>query len=261
MRRALVVIAALALVGCGSVAEPEVMPVPTDLQLSIAATPMPTPTPTPAPTPVPSPVTISEFSIPFPHADYRNTNMSLVAQKLDGTVIPPGGTFSMGAIVGETTYEKGYVDGGYIDDGDFTLAPGGGSSQVAAAIYNAAHLAGYEDVEHYPHSFYIDRYPMGREATYPWPEGDLAFTNNTPYEATLSVVVERSAPGGQGLVLARITSVPYWQVESLIGEPYNLIPSDCGDGFDVEVLRLISREGAIVDKDLQIVRYQPVPCE
>ena len=38
-------------------------------------------------------------------------------------------------------------------------------SQVATTTYNAAYFAGMTDVTHKPHSFYISRYPPGREAT------------------------------------------------------------------------------------------------
>ena len=33
---------------------------------------------------------------------------------------------------------------------------------------------------HQPHSFYIDRYPAGREATLNFPDIDLRWTNDTP---------------------------------------------------------------------------------
>ena len=36
---------------------------------------------------------------------------------------------------------------------------------MATTTFNAMFFAGLKDVEHKPHSFYIDRYPVGREAT------------------------------------------------------------------------------------------------
>ena len=32
-------------------------------------------------------------------------------------------------------------------------------------MFNAGWIAGYKDIQHVPHSIYISRYPMGREAT------------------------------------------------------------------------------------------------
>ena len=52
-------------------------------------------------------------------------------------------------------------------------------SQVATTTFNAVFFAGLEDVEHKPHSFYISRYPAGREATVAWPTVDLKFRNDT----------------------------------------------------------------------------------
>jgi hypothetical protein len=40
-------------------------------------------------------------------------------------------------------------------------AVGGGVSQVATTVYNAAFFAGVHLIEHTPHQFYISRYPMG----------------------------------------------------------------------------------------------------
>ena len=44
---------------------------------------------------------------------------------------------------------------------------------MATTTFNAMFFAGLKDVEHKPHSFYIDRYPVGREATVAWPSVDL----------------------------------------------------------------------------------------
>jgi vancomycin resistance protein YoaR len=57
---------------------------------------------------------------------------------------------------------------------------GGGISQVAATLYNAAFFAGLRLIAHTPHSFYISRYPMGREATISWGGPELTFQNDWP---------------------------------------------------------------------------------
>ena len=50
---------------------------------------------------------------------------------------------------------------------------GGGVSQFATTIFNAAFFAGLEFPEYQAHSIYISRYPFGREATISWPKPDL----------------------------------------------------------------------------------------
>jgi vancomycin resistance protein YoaR len=54
---------------------------------------------------------------------------------------------------------------------------GGGISQIATTVFNAVFFGGYPI--HQPHSYYIRRYPMGREATVSLPAPDLVFTNDT----------------------------------------------------------------------------------
>ena len=97
-------------------------------------------------------------------------------------LLKPGETFSLNDTVGERTAANGFTKGFIISDGVFKEDFGGGVSQVATTTFNAAFFAGLEDVEHKPHSFYIDRYPVG-------PRGhrrlgrrvDLKFKNTTPY--------------------------------------------------------------------------------
>ena len=56
---------------------------------------------------------------------------------------------------------------------------GGGTSQVATTVFNAAWEAGLRITERHPHSLYISRYPLGRDATVYWPSLDLEFVNDT----------------------------------------------------------------------------------
>ena len=51
---------------------------------------------------------------------------------------------------------------------------------MATTLYNAAYFAGMVDVEHKEHSFYISRYPAGREATVFEGAIDLKFRNDNP---------------------------------------------------------------------------------
>lgn len=66
-----------------------------------------------------------------------------------------------------------------INDGQFVKSPGGGVSAVATTMYNAAFFAGVKPVEHGAHSFYIERYPEGREATVAWGTLDLRWINDS----------------------------------------------------------------------------------
>jgi hypothetical protein len=124
---------------------------------------------------------VSTFTTYFPYAEYRNVNIGRAAEIIDGTLLKPGETFSLNDTVGERTEENGFTKGYIINDGILVQDLGGGVSQMATTLFNAMFFAGLEDVEHKPHSFYIDRYPIGREATVAWGAVDLRFRNDTPY--------------------------------------------------------------------------------
>ncbi len=207
---------------------------------------------------------VSEFTTNFPYAEYRNTNLGRAAAIIDGTVLKPGEIFSMNDIVGERTRENGFTEGFIISDGILREELGGGVSQMATTLFNAMFFAGLEDVEHRPHSFYIDRYPVGREATVVWGALDLRFANDTEYGVLVNAEVTPSTPSSQGAVTVRLFSTKVWDIESVTGERYNttqpetrtLNTPDCyaytgHSGFTIDVTRIF-RE---VDQD-EVVRRE-----
>ena len=111
----------------------------------------------------------------------RVTNIHRMADLVRGAVIAPGEQFSINDHVGERTAAKGFVGAGAIRDGKHVTEIGGGVSQFATTMFNAAYFAGLQIDQSQAHSEYFNRYPRGREATMGFPAPDLAFTNNTPY--------------------------------------------------------------------------------
>ena len=71
-------------------------------------------------------------------------------------------------------------------------AVGGGVSQVATTLYNAAFFGGMELIDHTPHQFWISRYPEGREATVNYGSIDLRFRNDSPH----GVLIQSFLAGG-----------------------------------------------------------------
>ncbi|WP_462417113.1 VanW family protein [Kytococcus sp. Marseille-QA3725] len=120
----------------------------------------------------------------------RTHNIRTLAREVNGTVVEPGEQFSLLEVMGEPTEEAGYREAHVISGGTLSNALGGGLSQVSTAVYNVAFLAGVQLDEHKPHSYYIARYPEGREATLWYPAIDNVWTNDTPtpmiVRATLS---------------------------------------------------------------------------
>ncbi|HKF87450.1 MAG TPA: VanW family protein, partial [Propionibacteriaceae bacterium] len=110
-----------------------------------------------------------EFTTYFPYLPYRNVNIGRAAELINGTLLTPGEIFSLNGVVGERTAGNGFTEGYIIEDGKFRKELGGGVSQSATTTFNAMFFAGLKDIEHQPHTLFIDRYPPGREATVAWP--------------------------------------------------------------------------------------------
>jgi vancomycin resistance protein YoaR len=124
---------------------------------------------------------VSQFTTPHACCEPRVTNLRRAASILDGQIIAAGGTFSLNTALGERTRARGFVsapqigEGGVLED-----AVGGGVSQTATTVYNAAFFAGLKIVTHTPHEFWITRYPPGREATVSWGGPELIVQNDWP---------------------------------------------------------------------------------
>ncbi len=111
----------------------------------------------------------------------RVTNIHRIADLVRGAVIPPGGSFSVNDHVGQRTAANGFVEAGAIRDGAHVPEIGGGVSQFATTLFNAAYFAGLDITTYQAHSEYFQRYPRGREATMGYPAPDLVIENTSPY--------------------------------------------------------------------------------
>ena len=215
---------------------------------------------------------VSSFTTNFPYAEYRNINLSRAAELVDGTLLEPGETFSLNDTVGERTRANGFAKGFIISDGVFKEDFGGGVSQVATTTFNAAFFAGLEDVEHKPHSFYIDRYPVGREATVAWGAVDLKFKNTTPYGVYIQADVDKSSPSQQGAMNVAMYSTKYWDIKAGASARYNVtqpktrrlsgpecVPNEGYGGFDINVYRSFYRAGSskLDHRETLHTRYTP----
>ncbi len=215
---------------------------------------------------------VSSFVTYFPYAEYRNTNQGRAAELIDQTVLKPGETFSFNDTVGERTVANGFVKGFIISNGVYAEELGGGVSQVVTTTYNAAFFAGLDDVEHKPHSFYIDRYPLGREATVAFPTVDLKFANSTPYGVLIHAWVVPSTPTTQGEMHVEMYSTKYWDITAGVSERYDYTspatrydPTDTCvantgyRGFEVDVYQYFRKAGSpeLVKKETDHVTYTP----
>ncbi|MFF0528260.1 VanW family protein [Nocardia amikacinitolerans] len=212
--------------------------------------------------------TTSGFSGP------SGVNIRTVAQKVNGAVVKPGETFSLNEFTGPRGTAEGYVESGIIDHGRPSTAVGGGISQFATTLYNAAYFAGLEDAGHTEHSYYISRYPAAREATVFDGAIDLKFRNNTQ----TGVYIETFATGSE--ITVRLWGTKTVDVESITGEKTkptepntitlpkgkDCIASEGAPGFTITDTRVITdrKTGREVSRATRTVKYDPIPvvkCE
>ena len=123
---------------------------------------------------------VSSFTTHYIPGQTRVTNIHRAADIENNTIITPGQTFSLNAVIGPRTAARGFVKAPVYYEGeaeDF----GGGVSQIATTTYNAAFWGGFHIIFHKPHSVYYTRYPLGREATVNYPYLDLKWQNNSKH--------------------------------------------------------------------------------
>lgn len=123
----------------------------------------------------------------------RTKNIATAVRYLDGTVIPPGATFSFNETVGPRTQETGFEEALIIIGKEFIPGLGGGVCQVSSTLYNAALRAGMKITERSQHSRTITYVPIGLDATVSYGILDLKFENTTNYFVAICGEVNGSA--------------------------------------------------------------------
>jgi vancomycin resistance protein YoaR len=108
----------------------------------------------------------------------RAANIKLAAQKINGTILPAGESFSFNSVVGARTAQNGFNIAKIIEDGKYLDGVGGGVCQVSTTLYNAALLSGLEIVEYHPHSLSVGYVSPSRDAMVSGNYFDLKFKNN-----------------------------------------------------------------------------------
>ncbi len=143
----------------------------------------------------------------------RINNLQLAIEILDGARIEPGATWSFNEFVGPRTEERGFRSAPVIMDGQYEEGVGGGVSQVATTVFNAAWEAGIKIGERHAHALYISRYPDGRDATVNYPDVDLKLVNDTPRWIVIKASYDES-----GILIRLLGGGPKRSVETTAGE-------------------------------------------
>ncbi len=109
----------------------------------------------------------------------RGYNIEQAAKALDGVVIEPHGELSFNEVVGDRSFQRGFMPANEIARGRVVDGIGGGVCQVATALHAAALKAGFEIMEHYVHSKRPRYAGRGFDTAVAWGLKDLRIRN--PY--------------------------------------------------------------------------------
>ena len=125
---------------------------------------------------------LSSFRTSFTSSNSnRSTNIRLCSEKINGTVLMPGETFSFNQVVGKRTPEAGFKPATAYSGCKVVQEYGGGICQVSSTLYNAVLYANLEITERTNHGYKPTYVDPGLDATVSWGGPDFKFTNNRDY--------------------------------------------------------------------------------
>jgi vancomycin resistance protein YoaR len=225
---------------------------------------------------------ISQWTTYFPIGEKNGfgANIWIPARLINGYVVAPGATFDFWNAVGSVTRAKGYRSGGAIINGrtEPQGALAGGICSCSTTLFNAAARAGYKMGARRNHYYYIDRYPVGLDATVfisaSGSKQTMSFTNDTDYPLLIRGLGWKN--GGRGYVKFEIYSVPTGRkVSFATGQRRNYrsasdtiqytnsLPTGAAKrieypvaGFQVTVVRTVrDRSGKVIHKNTWFSNY------
>ncbi len=210
--------------------------------------------------------------------NFWGANITIPANDIDGRTLAAGEWFSFWSSIGEVSKARGYGDGGAIIGGRSVKngAIAGGICSTSTTMFNAALRAGLNMGERTNHYYYINRYPMGLDATVFRTDDyaiDMTFQNDTP-----DPLLIRSYTG-YGFVRFDVWGAPTGRTVSF-STPYVTNPRTASDiteldtslrpgtavraeyphnGFDVSVTRWVrDAGGTIIHEDHFFSAYKTV---
>lgn len=195
----------------------------------------------------------------------RSNNIAISTEKIDGTIIMPGETFSYNQTVGERTIAQGYKEAGAYSGGKVVQDVGGGICQTSSTLYNAALLANLEIVDRSNHQFLTSYVDAGRDATVAWGSIDFQFKNTRTYP----IKIEATAKNGvctmsiygikeeteyevviQSEVLSYIPFTTKYENDETLDEGEEVVEQSGYRGCTSEAYRILKQNGEVVSKTL-----------
>jgi vancomycin resistance protein YoaR len=226
----------------------------------------------------------------FASTNARRANIARGAELIDGVMVAPGDSFSLLEALGEISQATGFeLAFGFIYDpsegGESGLIVGGGVSQIATTLFQAAFWAGLPIEERTAHPYWIEAYGqppsgmVGLDALIDArSEGLLDFTFENATEGWIAVSIELT---GTALNVSIQGTNPGWTVRA--DEPVITDRIELGnvetrvietpelnegvertieagsDGFTVSITRTVIQGGTTVREDDFVSTYAPSP--
>lgn len=209
----------------------------------------------------------------------RVNNIRVAASRLNGAVIPAGGTFSFLTALGPITTENGYMEGLTIQGDSTVPGIGGGVCQVSTTAFRAAFYAGLPIVERHQHTYRVGYYeqdgsPVGFDAAVYDPGVDLRFKNDSDTPILIQTAVDTGSStltfNFYGALTGRevkLTPVKANEVKAGPKLPDVLDPTLpkgtrkqlewSADGVDATIKRVVTSGGKTLISDSFFSRYVP----
>jgi vancomycin resistance protein YoaR len=209
----------------------------------------------------------------------NGANIRIPTSTINGYVVAPGETFSFWKAVGPVTRELGYTDGGAIIDGHTEPqgALGGGICSCSTTLFNAALRAGFQMGDRLNHFYYINRYPLGLDATVfisaSGQAQDMSWTNDTDYPVVIQGIngtgtvkfVLYSVPNGRTTTFSDPVVKNYTKahtetrVDKSIPRGTRKQIEYATDGQDVTVVRTVKdKDGKVIHKETYYSHYATI---
>lgn len=186
---------------------------------------------------------LSSFSTRYAASNRnRTTNLMLAANKINGTVLMPGETFSYNRVVGERTISAGYKEAPIYVEGRVEDGLGGGICQITSTLYNAVVYANLEITQRTNHQFVPSYVSASRDATVVYGSLDFQFKNNRNYPIKLICSVSSGVANFQIFGMRQEDDLEVQISSYETGRTSTAIYS--------EAYKILKRDGQVVDRQL-----------
>ncbi len=186
---------------------------------------------------------LSTFSTRYAASNVnRTTNLMLAANKINGTVLMPGETFSYNKVVGARTISAGYKEAPIYVEGRVEDGLGGGICQITSTLYNAVVYANLEITQRTNHQFVPSYVTASRDATVVYGALDFQFKNNRNYPIKLVC----SVSGG----IANFQIFGMRQEDDFEVQISSYETGRTPTAIYSEAYKILKRDGQVVDRQL-----------